>query len=485
MNAKLLLMLREHLCGAAKTYSLCLFLFAAPVLFAQTTVTAILPASGVTTGGDFVHIRGTRLHNPAQVCPGPSCTTSVKFGDAVGRVVSNTYYEIVAIAPPHAAGSVDVTVSITGFANPVVLTNAYRYLSRSADELDRILLPVAASGPGPNGARFETEILITNTGDEAVPVSGDAIDYGSLLSPPPTPLVAPHTTGTFTDRLFAASTHTGAFIFVPSRMARDVITKVRVHDTSRDASSFGVEVPVVSDLEFATTVRLTGIPTDARFRSTLRVYAYDGGNVGPVTLRVRDAADGTLLATVPVALKALDPTETDLFPASTQLSLDAIIASLRSHPRLRIDIADSDAVRLIWAFVSITNNETQEITLVTPPTSGVAATPEKIPSGTWTGPSFISVDENETKLFLTCYLATFKTPLLDSDGRFTTTGLLSGGVGPPPPGGDHPQPVDIDGRVADGWLTVTVRFGSRNFVTARAQFAGPQQQPAPGPTFCP
>src|SRR4051795_3172278 len=184
-----------------KFLGFCLFLLSAPVLFAQPTVTAILPASGVTTGGDFVHIRGLRLNSSA---------TAVKFGDALGRVVSNTFYEIVAIAPPHAAGSVDV--SITGFANPVVVTNGYRYLSRSVDELDRILLPVAASGPGPNAARFETEILITNTGDEAVPISGDAIDYGSLQSPPPTPLVAPHSTGTFTDRLFGASTRTGAFI---------------------------------------------------------------------------------------------------------------------------------------------------------------------------------------------------------------------------------------------------------------------------------
>src|SRR3954470_15368046 len=105
-----------------KSLGVFLFLLSAPVLFAQTTVTAVLPASGVTTGGDFVHIRGVGLRK-AQV--------SVKFGDTLARVVSNTYYEIVAIAPPHAAGSVDVTVSITGVANPVVLTNGYRYLSRS------------------------------------------------------------------------------------------------------------------------------------------------------------------------------------------------------------------------------------------------------------------------------------------------------------------------------------------------------------------
>jgi hypothetical protein len=460
-----------------KSLGFFLFVLSAPVLFAQTTVTAVLPASGVTTGGDFVHIRGIGLHNPTQVCPGPSCTTAVKFGDALGRVVSNTYYEIVAIAPPHAVGSVDVTVSITGFANPVV-----RYLSRSVDELDRILLPVAASGPGPNAARFETEILITNAGDEAVPVSGDATDYGSLQSPPPIPRVQPHTTGTFTDFLFDASTHTGAFIYVPSRMARDVITKVRVHDTSRDPSSFGVEIPVVSDLEFAATVRLAGIPTDARFRSTLRVYAYDARNFGPVTLRVRDNADGTLLATVPVALNAFKGEE-DLFPAAAQLSLDSIIAPLRSHPRLRIDIADSDAIRPIWAFVSITNNQTQEITLVTPQASGPAATPEKLPLGWWisSGGNLIFVGEAESNVYLGCRFGTFKTPSsLESEGRFKTTGLLSG-PGPVQIGGG--TPLNFEGRIADGWLNLTIRSDSAVVTTTQLQFAGPQQ-PGPIPIPC-
>lgn len=466
-----------------KSLGFLLFLATAPVLFAQTTVTAILPASGVTTGGDFVHIRGVRLQDLTQVCPGPSCTTSVKFGDAFARVVSNTFYEIVAVAPPHAAGSVDVTVSIAGFANPVVLTNAYRYLTRSADELDRILLPVAASGPGPNAARFETEILITNAGDEAVPVSGAATDYGSLQSPPPIPRVPPHTTATFTGLLYQAASHTGAFINVPSRMARDVIAKVRVHDTSRDASSFGVEIPVVSDLDFAATVRLAGVPTDARFRSTLRVYAYDAGNFGPVTVRVRDNADGTLLATVPVALNAPDPTQ-KYFPASTQLSLDPIIDPLRGHSRLRIDIADSDAVRPIWAFVSITNNQTQEITLVTPQASGAAVLPEKIPLGWWMtsgGGSLISVGAADSQIYLGCRFGTFKTPSsLDSDGRFETTGSLSG-PGPVQNGG---PPMNYEGRIADGWLNLTIRSDTAVISTTQFQFAGPQQ-PGPLPVACP
>ena len=468
-----------------KSLGVYLFLLSAPVLFSQTTVTAVLPASGITTGGNFVHIRGFGLRDFTHPCPGPVCATTVKFGDVSGRIVSNTFYEVVAIAPPHAAGSVDVTASIAGIPTPFVLPNAYRYQGPSIDELERILLPVAASGPGPNGARFETEILITNAGDEAVPVSGAATFAHSGISPPPIPRVPPHTTGTFTDGLSDAQNFMGAFIDVPARMARDVITKVRVHDTSRDASAFGVEIPVVSDLDFAATVRLAGIPTDAQFRCTLRVYAYDSRNFGPVTLRVRDNADGTLLATVPVALKAPDlRTEAaDLFPAAAQLSLDAIIAPLRSHPRLRIDISDSDAVRLIWGFVSITNNQTQEITLVTPQPSGAAVTPEKIPLGWWmtSGGNLILVGETESNVYLGCRFGTFKTPSsLDSDGHFQTTGSLSG-PGPVQIGGD--PPLSFEGRIADGWLNLTIRSESTVVTTTQLQFAGPQQ-PSPTPVPC-
>ncbi|MBV8547711.1 MAG: IPT/TIG domain-containing protein [Acidobacteria bacterium] len=481
-----------------KSYGLFLFLFllSAPVLFAQPTVTAALPASGVTTGGGFVHIRGSGLLGSPLLCPGVSCANSVKFGDTFARIVSNGFSEIVAIAPPHAAGSVDVTVSIAGVAGPIVLTNAYRYQGASIDELERILLPVAASGPGPNAARFETEILITNAGDEAVPVSGAATLSHSGISPPPIPRVPPHTTGTFTDALTDAQYFTGAFIYVPARLARDVITKVRVHDTSRDAAAFGVEIPVVSDLDFAATVRLAGIPTDARFRSTLRVYAYDTRNFGPVTLRVRDSADGTLLSTVPLALKAPSLDATDPFPAAAQLSLDSIIAPLRSHARLRIDIADSDAIRPIWGFVSITNNETQEITLVTPQVSGAAVTPEKIPLGWWSSgvkgvistgeasPNLVFTGDANANVYLGCYLGTFKMPSsLDVDGRFKTTGSLAGGAGPVQ-NGDGGTTLDFEGRVADGWLTLTVRSRFGVVTTAHLQFVG-SQQPGPLPTPCP
>jgi hypothetical protein len=363
--------------------------------------------------------------------------------------------------------------------NPIVLPNAYRY--QSINDFERILIPVAASGPGPNTARFETEISITNVGDVDVAVWGAAATPTGI-SPTPTPVVHPHATVKLTDSLRNIAGHAGAFIYVQASMARDVITKVRVHDTSRDAAAFGVEIPAVSDLDFATTVHLTGIPTDARFRSTLRVYAYDATNFGPVTLRVRDNADGTLLATVPVALAPAPGGEETDIPASAQISLDPIIEPLRSHARLRIDIADSDAIRPIWGFLSITNNQTQEITLVTPPRSGPAATPDKLALGWWTdGGRSINVGDAETKIYFLCNVGTFKTPsVLDADGRFTTTGNLSGGPGPQNGGGTS---LNLEGRVADGWLTLNVRPAIGEFTTYYLQFVG--AQPPGVPLQCP
>jgi hypothetical protein len=447
--------------GAPKTFVLCLFLFAAPALIAQPAPT-VRPALGFSTGGDVVHIRSYGLQGRSPECPGPSCPNYVKFGDTFARILVNTPVEIVVLAPPHEPGVVDVTVGIPHVFDPIVLRDAFRY--QVIYDSERILIPVAASGAGPNAARFETEISITNVGDGEVGVSGAAATP-SLQSPPPTPMVHPHTTRRFTDALRTIPGHAGAFIYVVSAMARDVITKVRVHDTSRDEAAYGVEIPAVTDGDFATFIHLPGIPTDARFRSTLRVYGYDATNFGPVTLRVRDDADGTLLATIPIALDGVPLGAESDIPASVQIALDPIIEPLRSHARLRIDIADSDTIRLVWGFVSITNNQTQEITLVTPKPSGRAATPETLPLGWFTdGGRYANVGVTETKFYFLCGSGTFLTPSsLDADGRFTTTGPA----------------LNVEGRVADGWLTLTVSPAGGPPTKYYLQFVGAQPSRLP------
>jgi len=110
-------------------------------------------------------------------------------------------------------------------------------------------------------------------------------------------------------------------------------------------------------------------------------------------------------------------------------------------------------------------------------------TPEKIPLGWWmtSGGNLILVGETESNVYLGCRFGAFKTPSsLDSEGRFKTTGSLSG----PGPVQIGAPPFNFEGRVADGWLNLTIRSDSAVVTTTQLQFAGPQQ-PGPLPVVCP
>ena len=109
---------------------LIIFLFASSALGQE--VTSLEPSSAPATGGVFVHIYGTDLTGFALLCPSIECSTYVKFGDALGGIAVNSDTEIVALAPAHAAGTVDVTVNIAG-KKKIVLPAAARYCPGSCD----------------------------------------------------------------------------------------------------------------------------------------------------------------------------------------------------------------------------------------------------------------------------------------------------------------------------------------------------------------
>src|SRR5712691_1314007 len=92
----------------------------------QTTISSIYPASGPSSGGTFVHIVGTDLVGFPLACPALSCSNYVQFGVVLGQIVTNTDIEIVATAPPHGEGPVDVTINVAG-KKTLVIPNGFRY----------------------------------------------------------------------------------------------------------------------------------------------------------------------------------------------------------------------------------------------------------------------------------------------------------------------------------------------------------------------
>jgi len=121
---------------------------------------------------------------------------------------------------------------------------------------------------------------------------------------------------------------------------------------------------VVRENEFLSgALTLVNIPTDSRFRETLRIYAVsDTATV--VHLRVVPLRSAT-----PVAEEDLPLRSGDAFgyvPAYAEISLRDRYPQLANGQPVRLEISAPRPDLLLWAFVSVTNNETQHVTTVTP-----------------------------------------------------------------------------------------------------------------------
>jgi IPT/TIG domain len=419
--------------------------FIAVALSADVTVSSITPASGLTRGGEIVHIHGTNLLGPPLLCPSITCSTYLKFGDVLGTILDVAPAEIVVVAPPHAAGRVDVQVNVPTNA-PVTLPSAYNYEDPAGDV--RLLVPVVINTAGAGGTSWQSELTVHNENAEALPFAGTTI--------------APFASAVVT--LPPSNGSAGAFVTVPRRLADNVSANVRVHDATRDADSWGAEVPVVPETQFRRSVILPGVPADARYRTLLRVYGY-GASDTTVTIAFRDDATGELLGSRTLAMQA----------GYAQLPIDA------TRPRIRVQVTAESS--LIWAFVSITNNTTQQVTTITPTfTANAVALPAALTNGHW-GANGNCVDVSNAGVSVSasdgCAFGGFPKPTVGADGHFEADGtLFSGGVSPPP---GPPPSAHFSGVVQGTSMTLTARSGARTFGPWTVQFGNL----SPCGPFCP
>jgi hypothetical protein len=418
------------------------FALAATSLSAEVAVSTVTPAGGLTPGGEYVHIHGAGLASPPLLCPAPFCSLYVNFGTASATVVDDTATELVVIAPPHASGPVDVEVHIAG-APSVILPSAYSYQVPLPGEQVRYLVPVAISAAGAGGTSWKADLFAYNGTAETLNVGGTAT-------------IAPFSSSGVT--LPLAPGNSGAFVYVPKRLEDGVSFSLRVHDTTRDTDGWGVEIPVVPESRFRHGVVLSTIPNDSRFRTLLRIYSYASADSN-VLLTLRDDATSELLDSRTVTLRnglSSVASASPIAPAYTQVALDPLLPAGSAHARIRAEIAVT-AINAppIWAFVSITNNVTQQVTTVTPAlTTAAVHTPVSLAAGTWCGSSgYLQVDATEASLLISCRAGKFAIPAVGPDGRFETDAVLTPlGPFPAPPG----QAVHIRGIVRENAMVVTI-----------------------------
>src|SRR5436190_1625218 len=267
---------------------------------------------------------------------------------------------VTAFLPPHAAGPVDVSVQVNDATYTVKST--LRYLDRSAtpDEatFERVLIPVLYFGPGAFGSQWQTDATLRNLASTqlqwfssvAFPTLCDVGDCGVPSG------------GTF--GLFEFGNRPkGLVLFVPRTISDDVHYGLIARDTSRDDGAWGAEVRVVreKDARYGKFV-IENVPLDSRYRTTLRIYAIDGG-ASEVKM---SAFVGDVGSVATVRIEGCDaPPCNSADPGFGTFDVRSLFPRLPDKSRITLYI-EAPSLRPHWALVSVTNNTTQHVTVISP-----------------------------------------------------------------------------------------------------------------------
>lgn len=220
----------------------------------------------------------------------------------------------------------------------------------------RVLVPLTGGDvPGANGSlwRTETTALVAEPEPEILP----------LPAPDRLPLGVPFDARS---RGLVGGSANGQFLYVREGEERALSLHSRVYDVARTTETAGSEIPIVPELAFTSEpIVLVDVPVAPQYRHTVRVYDYDGQHGARVAVRLfvddETAPRATSIVTLALPPDASVIRDMPTRPAYAQLDPLALLEAhgMRS---LRVEIAPLDPGARIWAFLSLTNNDTHHVT---------------------------------------------------------------------------------------------------------------------------
>ncbi|HEX2059389.1 MAG TPA: hypothetical protein VHK90_01480 [Thermoanaerobaculia bacterium] len=283
----------------------------------------------------------------------------VRVGGVVVPKRRSPYGGIIVGAPALAPGYADVEIAQQGQTLEHIGAVYYYALDAVPDFAlwERVLFPVLFNAPGANGSDWRSEAVIANARPWTVEMlngilPGQCIDYpcGERLAP----LEKMEIDG--------GNYRNGVALLVPRDDAGQLAFALRIRDVSRAAEGFGTEIPVLRESQMIHDAPLTmlDVPLESRYRVKVRVYAFDE-NSARGTLVTHDRTNDAR-------------TRTDFFLRKTCNSLVACAAapsyaeidlpSAAGGTRVNLYVEMPAGVRG-WAFATVTNNTTQQVTIVT------------------------------------------------------------------------------------------------------------------------
>jgi hypothetical protein len=312
-------------------------------------------------------------------CSSPPCAApEVLFGTKQSPEVGHLYNGVIKAVAPPGQGIVDVTVRSATYTYTKV--SAFQYVSR--DDWEALLLPIYTANvvDGAYGSRWISDWSVLNENETPLAAGLDllTIDSSCPVTCPVFPPLFPGAVESYL-RLVSPtgdSPSPAALFHVRKEATEHLSGSLRTRDFTRQSENWGCEIPIIRESELRSSVSLVDVPREERFRQRLRIYdpVYPAE---PARVEFFDPS-GPLLAVREVELAwpagssgGLPPEGRfagsigfPLQPAFAEIDLGAV-PELQGHERIRIRVTARSGQK-IWAFVSITNNETQHVSTVTP-----------------------------------------------------------------------------------------------------------------------
>lgn len=170
----------------------------------------------------------------------------------------------------------------------------------------------------------------------------------------------------------------GAFVYVPEDTVTRAVMSLRVRDLSQNAQSFGTEIPIVHSSDYTSVNRpvawLLDVPADPQYRATLRLYgagsyketalvqSFRYPSMEPIEehwIDLMPAGDADDVRPKYPAYAQFDPLTPAARAGGGRIAI-AVVAALWNST------ISPPPIVPVWAFVSITDNSTQQVTTVTP-----------------------------------------------------------------------------------------------------------------------
>jgi hypothetical protein len=325
--------------------SLAALLFAS-TLFADDVPYSISPTSGPALGRTPVTVKGNFGTWPYGLIFGGVSVTATRIDE----------HTLVAFAPAHPPGTVDVTIFEYDFGILTGLKFTYNDVGTTF-QFERVLLPIyTPPARGLFGSEFHSELraMVPAPGG---PISLFGVDYPFNSGHDPVVTLQSGGEATLSRSADDFNGNPGRFVFV-DRDEYDLLgLHLRAFDVSRNAQTFGTEIPIVHEREFSQAyISFPGVPIDSRFRTTLRIYA-----AAPTTVRVKVGTQSFDIT--------LQPGRNLYEPAFASFSDFPIGSGGSTNVTVEPPIIGYSPIQWgppVWAFLTITNNDTQQITTMSP-----------------------------------------------------------------------------------------------------------------------